>query len=91
MSETVSPREALLIRALKTYEETKGHAPKSVKTFRGMWKWIAKEFNISMPEPNRSVYCNNLVLKYVQSGGDLKRYRKQEHWLCPNMKGTQKT
>jgi len=88
MNRTYSPREALLIRALQTFEQTRGSPPKKIQTFRGMWKWIAKEFSITLPEPNRSVYCNNLVLKYIQSGGDLKRYRTKEHWLYPKMKDT---
>lgn len=86
----LSPRETLLLRAIMTYEDTRGAAPDCIRTFRGMWKWITKEFGIKMPTPNRSVYCNNLVLKYIQSGGDLKRYRRQEHWLYPSMKDTYK-
>ena len=86
----VSPRQALMIRALMIYKETRGPVPDKIKTFRGMWKWIAEEFNITLPVKNRSVYCNNLLKEFVQSKGYIKNHRNREHWLWPEMKDTYK-
>lgn len=85
MSSTRSPRQALMEKALSVYEDTRGPIPKRLRDFSKLWKWIANEFGIEVPKPNRSVYCNDIIREFIDSNGSLQGYSVKEYWLCPTM------